>query len=124
MMDMMDMFERICADNCITLHSTEGFERIGGVAMSEKKGTKNRKRDIGYFDKLEGFAKYLTIAHELGHHALGHLDDDVYLGFKGYGKNRGDVVERREREAQTFAAAFMAMALFMQYMPDGKADAS
>jgi len=56
---------------------------------------------ILYNDALKPEAQYLVFAHELAHHALGHLAEHRH-------KNYGDL----EAEADVFAAVLMALAVF------------
>ena len=107
MQNILNFLQTICAAEDIGLYSFP-FEHYTGLAVKN-----SQARAIGYKDTLSGWPQISTIAHELGHHALGHLDDDVMML-----SDKGDIDparERREREAQIFAAAFTAFAMYDHY---------
>ena len=97
----LNILQRICSDENIDLSAFPGFERLNGISLR----THDDLRGIAYSPTLDGYGQTAVIAHELGHHVLGHLDR--------YSKH---TPERKEREAQTFAAVFIAMALVAQYL--------
>jgi len=108
---MLKFLESICKDNSILLHRFGLGERTNGVAIKLPEcGT----RAIAYNETLEGWEKIKVIAHEIGHHALGHLDDSVCAFDKHINKNATEELNRREREAEIFAAAFTAVAMFVE----------
>jgi Zn-dependent peptidase ImmA (M78 family) len=74
-------------------------------------------RGIVYNSDYEGWKRLTTIAHEIGHHVLGHMErDNAAMTFdKFVSGDKDEQKERCEREAQVFAAAFMAIALFMRH---------
>ena len=107
---MEEFIEMICNKENIELFSLEGFERLGkGFAMRD-----DNIKSIGYSPKLEGWEKIHLIAHELGHHVLGHLDSSVHA-FDNMSNSNSPQRERNEREAQVFAVVFTAMAMFSKY---------
>jgi len=111
MINTLNFIESICTAEGIDLYELTGLERLGGLAVK----TTDNLRGIMYSDTLNGWAKILTITHELGHHVLGHLDDNS-LSFGNYhDKESKRARKRREREAQTFSAAFTAIAFFNYY---------
>jgi len=106
---ILGFMQAICDAEGIGLHGYE-LEFTKGIAM---RFPEKDLLTIAYSPKLEGWEQIATIAHELGRHILGHLDDDVMEG-----ENLNDnnpIKERREREAQVFAATFKAMALYDYY---------
>ena len=109
MQNILNFMQAICAAEDIYLDSLPDLERLGGVAIKASDDI----RAVVYSDKLTGWSQISTIAHELGHHALGHFDDDAYLCKNISDKN--PEIERREREAQIFAAAFTAFAMYDHY---------
>ena len=108
---IMDFLQAICDAEGINLHSYP-FKHKDGVAIRD-----GDWRFIGYKDTLEGWPLVSLIAHELGHHLLGHLDDGkLALGKDGQNYYQNRVMrEKREHEARTFAAAFTAMAVYDYY---------
>ena len=107
---MITFLESICKAEDIHLDPHHGIERIRGVAMCVD-GTKV----ITYCPTLTGWEKISVIAHEIGHHALGHLHDKAHLFGRSLDEKSKAVRSRNELEAQVFAAAFTAMAMFTEY---------
>jgi len=109
---MLELLKTICKDHNIHLNSHSGMGTIKGFAtLFPESG----ERVIAYNDELRGWAKIKTIAHEIAHHALGHLDGDTLcLGSTGHVSGE-EPIQIMEREADIFAAAFTAMVMFMGY---------
>ena len=97
---MQKFMEAICEAENIILKPMAGIEEFGGAAISFEwcKG-------IAYSDKLEDWQRLSVIAHELGHHAMGHFEC----------RKDGCTDTQYELEAQVFAATFTALAMFMKY---------
>jgi len=106
----MEFLQVICDSEDISLHEYPFKSNLRGVAMKL-----DDMRSIGYDDKLTGWPQIAVIAHELGHHFLGHLDDDKLKGEYLDCEEHKRIRERREQEAQVFAAVFTARALYDYY---------
>jgi Zn-dependent peptidase ImmA (M78 family) len=90
----------ICKDENIIL---SGWTNIkSGVALHFPDDT---LRSIGYGIDLKGWEQIAVIAHELGHHVLGHLNHSR-------DKINKSEINREELEANIFAASFVACAFF------------
>ena len=118
----IELLERICESENIHMQDIALGGKTSGVAIrirsSDFKG-------ILYNPSIKGWHKVYVLAHELAHLVLGHFGDDALVATNYFDKeseNRVEflkTVESREREAQTFGAAFTAMALFSQYTKSG-----
>ena len=99
---MTTFLESICKAEGIHLDPApwiNGVSGINGAAMSV-----DGNRIIAYKSTLTGWEKVSVLAHELGHHILGHLGEHA------------PPVKQADLEAQCFAAAFTAVALFMKHV--------
>jgi Zn-dependent peptidase ImmA (M78 family) len=109
-MNALNILESICDAEDITLISKPFTSRLNGLAMRDKDGGKA----IGYKAGMSDWSTASVVAHELGHHLLGHLE---LKGYSAHNEERGGnwVNERGEREAEIFAAVFTAMMVFIKY---------
>ena len=99
-MEQLDgLLREICKSEEITLHSHDGAGTIQGFAVNAQ-GDKG----IYYNPEIKGWARIAVIAHEIGHHVLGHLDE-----------KHSRPLEYIEQEARIFAAAFTAIALYNRH---------
>lgn len=110
---MISMIEAICKAENIYLDPLPGLKRLKAVAMKVPDADGDI-RCIGYDETLVDWDRISAIAHEIGHHVLGHFDDDTHLG-ANLGKP-SEKKRRNEMEAQVFAATFTAMAMFMKHV--------
>lgn len=98
---MQKLLEHICKAENIHLDPAPWLKSCAGMALAQ-----GESRAIIYKPSLAKWDKFTVIAHELGHHAMGHLDSHA-----AYAQT-----EQNELEAQVFSAVFTAMGMFMSYL--------
>ena len=108
---MINLLQTICQSEGIRLDAISGLGSINGMAL---KDPESGIRAIAYNDTLDGWSRITTIAHEIGHHALGHLDNGLDMDGFLSGSDK-DYREKAELEARVFASVFTALAMFTGY---------
>lgn len=108
-------FKQVCNDYGIRLcsfQSAEKYMKMVGLDPSKSSGyAVYQNRPIILFDDERPIEEVrFTVAHELGHILLGHLS---------YRQENGEIPEWAEREADTFAAVFIANEILCRYTNKG-----
>jgi len=109
---MLELMKKICKAEDIMLRGGLDIGEIRGIAF---KDPTNGFRAIGYNSNLTGIELLSVIAHEIGHHVLGHFEGDELNMDSRVNKNNSRTVEKKEREAEIFSATFTALVMFVKY---------
>jgi Zn-dependent peptidase ImmA (M78 family) len=101
----IEKLRKICAQRGIDLscfgdYEADKIKKYGGMALRYEDGSKA----IFYDESAK--SPIAIIAHELGHHVMGHE--------LSFGEDDKEISRREEFEAQVFAAVFMAMSVFAE----------
>ena len=109
MSEAINFLKTICDEKDILVESFPFQGNAKGYCLSDIGG---KNAIIGYNNKLPEWEAVLTIAHELAHCLL-HFNDDL---LNDGGLDSGSAIRAaREHQAETFGAAWTAMALYDYY---------